>query len=99
MHRVSATLAVVVVALALLACKDKKESPRSSAATSAPASASYAVGAAVDVQWNGDWWQGTIVSVLPGNQYKIHYVGWGPEWDEVVGPSRLRARTATSRTK
>lgn len=29
---------------------------------------------------------------MKDNQYKIHYDGWGSEWDEWVGPIRIKTR-------
>jgi hypothetical protein len=64
------------------------------ASTSAPkAAATWKPGDKVDVNWNGQWWQGQILTAN-GSQYKIHYTGWASSWDEVVGPNRLRAPTA-----
>lgn len=65
------------------------------APTPAPASAAVAawkVGDKVDVQWNGAWWAGQILSVN-GAQYKVHYIGWASSWDETVTTARLRAST------
>jgi hypothetical protein len=50
------------------------------------------VGQRVDVEWQGTWWDGEIIAVRAG-LYKVHYAGWGSEWDEWVEPSRLRKRS------
>lgn len=47
------------------------------------------VGQAVEIEWQGSYWSGTIIAVRSGF-YKVHYTGWGPEWDEWVEPKRLR---------
>lgn len=95
-ERISVALAVVFVTLGALACKGKSLSGFADAAT---VGASFKKGDDVDVEWNGQWWKGNVLSVSAGPTYRIHYVGWGPEWDEDVGPSRIRARTAGSRSK
>lgn len=58
----------------------------------------FKVGDPVDVEWKGDWWKAEVKRVRSGPAYYIHYAGWGNEWDEWVGPRRIRARTAGSRT-
>lgn len=45
---------------------------------------------AVEVLWGGSWWAAEVVE-RRGRLAKIHYVGWGSEWDEWVGPERVRA--------
>lgn len=54
------------------------------------ASAGYQVGQHVQVEWRGSWYAATIVAVLDGGQYHIHYDGWGDEWDEAVDALRIR---------
>ena len=49
----------------------------------------YAVGNHVAVLWRGTWYAATILAVQ-GDRYKIHYTGWGSEWDEMVGTDRIR---------
>jgi hypothetical protein len=45
---------------------------------------------ALQVEWGGTWWDAQVLAQR-GGRVKIRYVGWGPEWDEWVAPSRLRA--------
>jgi len=59
------------------------------------ADAKWKVGDAVDANWNGAWYQATVVALAPG-KYRVHYAGYAASWDEWVAGSRLRARTATS---
>src|SRR5690349_192039 len=66
------------------------------ASTTATAPGTYKVGDTVDVEWSGSFYESQILAVQPGPQYKIHYVGWSDSYDEVVGPSRIRARAAGS---
>lgn len=50
---------------------------------------SYKVGDAAFVEWKGSWWPAKVTAVAKGG-YAIHYDGYGPEWDEVVAPSRMK---------
>jgi hypothetical protein len=43
----------------------------------------------VEVQWGGRWWAAEVLQVR-GNQYYIHYTGWGNNWDEWVTDGRIR---------
>lgn len=43
----------------------------------------------VEVEWEGQWYAATILEVR-GAKYRIHYEGYGTEWDEWVDDSRLR---------
>lgn len=54
------------------------------------AAANYQPGQSVQVEWRGNWYAATIVAVLEGGQYHIHYDGWGDEWDEAVDALRIR---------
>ena len=65
-------------------------------APKAVAATAWKAGSKVDVNWNGQWWQGQVLSVV-GAQYKVHYVGWASSWDEVVPASRLRAPTGSAK--
>lgn len=41
------------------------------------------------VEWGGSWWQATILASEGDGRVRIHYDGWGKEWDETVDASRL----------
>ncbi len=43
----------------------------------------------VEVLWGGRWWAAEVLQVR-GNQYYIHYTGWGNTWDEWVTDCRIR---------
>ena len=43
----------------------------------------------VEVEEGGTWWRAQVLEVRRG-QYKIHYVGWGPEFDTWVTKDRIR---------
>jgi hypothetical protein len=45
----------------------------------------------IKVQWGQRWWPAEILQVN-GDQYLIHYTGWGASWDEWVGKDRMRSR-------
>lgn len=47
----------------------------------------------VDVEWRGRWWPATVLERRSSERYLVHYDGYGEEWDEVVGPERIRLRT------
>ncbi len=49
------------------------------------------VGDHASVLWGGKWWPATVIQVGSyGDKCKIHYTGYGNNWDEWVGPSRIR---------
>lgn len=83
-----------ILALAVapqLGCKGEEPAK----ASAKPAAAGWKSGDKCDVEWNGSWWQGQILEVK-GSKYKIHYVGWGANWDEVVDAKRLRPPTGSA---
>lgn len=41
------------------------------------------------VSWGGSWWPATIVGQERGGALRIHYDGWGTEWDETVDARRI----------
>lgn len=43
------------------------------------------------VLWSGKWYPATVIAVNnAGTQCRIHYKGYGENWDEWVGPDRIR---------
>ncbi len=52
--------------------------------------ATYTAKEAVFVEWKGSWWPAHVKKVEGKDKYGIRYDGYGPEWDEVVGPSRIK---------
>lgn len=52
----------------------------------------YTVGTKVDVLHQGSWSNATIKKVISTNRWLIGYDGWGTNWDEEVGPDRIRPR-------
>ena len=53
--------------------------------------AELAVGTEVMVLWQGDWYPATTLKSR-GARYYINYDGWGSNFDEWVGPDRLKLR-------
>ena len=45
----------------------------------------------VMVEWHGTWYASQVLR-RSGARNFIHYTGYGPEWDEWVGPERLRGQ-------
>lgn len=48
------------------------------------------IGQKLEARWHGTWWDAEVVATKNGF-YKIHYTGWGPEWDEWMELERLRS--------
>jgi uncharacterized caspase-like protein len=51
----------------------------------------------VEVEWEGDWYAATILEAK-GLKYKIHYTGYGADWDEWIDAARLRRTQSTTPT-
>jgi hypothetical protein len=51
--------------------------------------APLAVGDKIQVEWGGHYYPATVLALQEANLVRIHYEGYGPEWDEVVGPDRI----------
>ncbi|MBS83930.1 MAG: hypothetical protein CMA90_02085 [Euryarchaeota archaeon] len=49
----------------------------------------FSVGQRVKVEWNGEWWDASVVKVEPSSFF-ITYEGFDSSWDEWVGPSRIK---------
>lgn len=47
----------------------------------------------VEVEWRGSWWPAVVLEKR-GDRWLVHYEGYGSDWDEVVGPDRIRERRA-----
>jgi hypothetical protein len=62
------------------------------------ATAGYAACKAGDkaqVLWKGTWYPATVKKAK-GDQCFIHYTGYGNNWDEWVGPDRIKLRGETA---
>jgi hypothetical protein len=53
--------------------------------------------AKIEVLWSGAWYKAQIIEAKDG-QYKIHYDGFGNNWDEWVKPDRIRQVTGQNST-
>lgn len=52
----------------------------------------YRLGDRVKVDWHGHYYSAVIVGVVGPERYRIHYEGYGNEWDENVGRDRIHAK-------
>ena len=46
----------------------------------------------VRVEWHGQLYSAKISGIVGQEKYRISYDGYGPEWDEVVGLSRIQSK-------
>ena len=49
----------------------------------------YSVGEQIKVEWEGQWWDATILDIN-GDNHLIHYAGFDSSWDEWVGTERIQ---------
>jgi hypothetical protein len=52
----------------------------------------YREGERVRVEWHGSMYPATIIGVLGDDRYRVHYEGYGNEWDEDVGLNRIQRK-------
>ena len=52
----------------------------------------YRVGDRVRVEWHGQMYGAVIVAIVGQDRYRIHYEGYGNEWDETVGLARIQPK-------
>ena len=52
----------------------------------------HKIGDRVMVDWHGHYYPALIVGVVGPERYRIHYEGYGNEWDENVGAERIKAK-------
>ena len=45
------------------------------------------------VEWHGASYEATVLSTTPGLLTRIHYDGYGPQWDEDVSEARIGERS------
>ena len=50
----------------------------------------YKIGARVRVEWHGQTYPAVIDGIVGQERYRITYEGYGHEWDEIVGLSRIQ---------
>jgi hypothetical protein len=52
----------------------------------------HKIGDRVRVEWHGQMYPAVITGIVGQERYRIHYEGYGSEWDETVGLSRIQPR-------
>jgi hypothetical protein len=52
----------------------------------------HKVGDRVRVEWHGQLYPAVILEIVGHEQYRIHYEGYGTEWDETVGLARIQPK-------
>ncbi len=52
----------------------------------------YKIGDRVRVEWHGQIYPAVITGIVGQERYRIHYEGYGNEWDEIVGLSRIQPK-------
>jgi hypothetical protein len=52
----------------------------------------YRVGDRVRVEWHGSIYPAAIIAVLGDDRYRVHYEGYGDEWDESIGLNRIQRK-------
>jgi hypothetical protein len=52
----------------------------------------YRLGDHVRVEWSGRYYPAQIVDVVGKERYRVHYEGYGTEWDENVSLNRIQPR-------
>ena len=55
-----------------------------------PVLSRYKPGQRVRVTWHGRVYHATIVDALSDERYRVHYEGFGSEWDETIDVSRIK---------
>lgn len=52
----------------------------------------YKIGDRVRVEWHGTMYPAVIVGIVGQERYRIHFDGYGDEWDDTVGLNRIQQR-------
>jgi hypothetical protein len=52
----------------------------------------YKMGEHVRVEWHGQIYAARITGIVGQEKYRVSYEGYGPEWDEIVGLSRIQPK-------
>jgi hypothetical protein len=52
----------------------------------------YKIGDRIKVEWHGHYYSALIVGIVGPERYRVHYEGYGNEWDENVGRERLQSK-------
>jgi hypothetical protein len=81
--------------ICMLDALDLEPWTRASVAASIDANAEPA--ADCEVEWNGSWWAARILRE-EGERHLVRYQGYSKDWDEWVGPDRIRTLDANAAT-
>ncbi len=52
----------------------------------------YKVGDRVRVEFHGHVYPATIIGIIGQERYRVHYDGYGAEWDETLGSERIQQK-------
>jgi hypothetical protein len=52
----------------------------------------FKIGDRVRVEWHGQMYPAEITGIVGQEKYRIWYLGYGHEWDEIVGLSRIQQK-------
>jgi hypothetical protein len=52
----------------------------------------HKIGDRVMVDWHASYYPTVVVGVVGPERYRVHYEGYGNEWDENVGAERIKAK-------
>lgn len=52
----------------------------------------YKVGDRVRVEWHGTLYPAVIIAIVGQERYRVHFEGYGNEWDDTVGLARIQPR-------
>ncbi len=52
----------------------------------------YKIGDRVKVEWHHTYYSAVIVGIVGPERYRVHYEGYGNEWDENVGRERIQVK-------
>ena len=52
----------------------------------------YKMGERVRVEWHGQIYPAQITGIVGQEKYRVNYDGYGHEWDEIVGLSRIQPK-------
>ena len=69
-----------------------RSKPQASGSASPVPPSVYRLGDRVRVEWHGSIYTATIVNVLGDDRYRVHYEGYGSEWDEDIALSRIQRK-------
>jgi RNA binding activity-knot of a chromodomain len=52
----------------------------------------YKISDHVRVEWHGQIYPATVKAIVGQERYLVGYDGYGPEWNEIVGPPRIQPK-------